>query len=341
MASKPPYFPFYHEDFFSDEKVLAMTDSEIVAYIRLLGFQWKEGSIPEDAQILSRIFSLSLSKTRKIIENVVKPCFSLVDEKGRRRNPRMAEEQARFMMKSEKRRKVANIRWDNEKKRSMSSGLSSPSPLFSKPDGKNEEATGTEETRKEAPSQDPAEHSDSQQKSVFEEKQGASDDSVAESRDIPSADISKKKVMSDHERWHFKTKVAFPKDLFLTEEFREYAIRNGIPDPAATWELFRNRSLSVDAKYNNWGAAWQKWVLTDRKYAASQAEKNKISHFSESRGRTGWNKNRFDEGIVRGNPGKTSYLEKARQEQAILEKARQEAENNKEAESLRLSGVRG
>lgn len=34
-------------------------------------------------------------------------------------------------------------------------------------------------------------------------------------------------------------------------------------------------------------------------------------------------KNRFDEGIVRGNPGKTSYLAKARQEQAILEEKRQ------------------
>lgn len=49
-------------------------------------------------------------------------------------------------------------------------------------------------------------------------------------------------------------------------------------------------------------------------------------------------KNRFDEGIVNGNPGKISYLEKARQEQAILEKARQEAEASHGAESLRLSG---
>ncbi len=187
MASKPPYFPFYHEDFFSDEKVLAMTDSEIVAYIRLLGFQWKEGSIPEDAQILSRIFSLSLSKTRKIIENVVKPCFSLVDEKGRRRNPRMAEEQARFMMKSEKRRRVAHVRWDKEKKRSFpveSTSPSSQSPLFSSSsDEPSEKDSGTEETWNEAPSPDPDEHS----------RQSAPDNSVSESRDMPSADRSKKK----------------------------------------------------------------------------------------------------------------------------------------------------
>lgn len=54
---KPPYFPFYVDDFSSDGIVEAMTTKEVGAYILLLCKSWREcppGSIPDDDRVLSR-----------------------------------------------------------------------------------------------------------------------------------------------------------------------------------------------------------------------------------------------------------------------------------------------
>lgn len=46
VADKLPWFPFYGRDFFEDEHVQLMSNAQIGMYLRLLQFQWIEGSIP-------------------------------------------------------------------------------------------------------------------------------------------------------------------------------------------------------------------------------------------------------------------------------------------------------
>jgi uncharacterized protein YdaU (DUF1376 family) len=55
--NKPPYFPFYVDDFSSDGKVEAMTTEEVGAHILLMCKAWREtpaGSIPDNDRVLAR-----------------------------------------------------------------------------------------------------------------------------------------------------------------------------------------------------------------------------------------------------------------------------------------------
>jgi uncharacterized protein YdaU (DUF1376 family) len=52
---KAPAFQFYAADYLADEKVGIMTLEQEGAYIRLLCYCWREGSIPSDPEVLSRL----------------------------------------------------------------------------------------------------------------------------------------------------------------------------------------------------------------------------------------------------------------------------------------------
>jgi uncharacterized protein YdaU (DUF1376 family) len=52
---KAPAFQFYAADYLADEKVGIMTLEQEGAYIRLLCYCWREGSIPADPEVLSRL----------------------------------------------------------------------------------------------------------------------------------------------------------------------------------------------------------------------------------------------------------------------------------------------
>lgn len=52
---KPPAFQFYAAEYLADEHVQLMSLEEEGAYIRLLAFCWREGSIPSDLSALSRL----------------------------------------------------------------------------------------------------------------------------------------------------------------------------------------------------------------------------------------------------------------------------------------------
>lgn len=52
---KAPAFQFYAAEYLADEHVQLMTLEEEGAYIRLLSFCWREGSIPNDPSALSRL----------------------------------------------------------------------------------------------------------------------------------------------------------------------------------------------------------------------------------------------------------------------------------------------
>jgi uncharacterized protein YdaU (DUF1376 family) len=69
---KAPAFQFYAADYLSDESVQLMTLEEEGAYIRLLAICWREGSIPDDDEKLSRLCK-GASTT---LVRVVKGCFN-------------------------------------------------------------------------------------------------------------------------------------------------------------------------------------------------------------------------------------------------------------------------
>jgi uncharacterized protein YdaU (DUF1376 family) len=56
-VGKAPAYQFYGSDF--EQDTAHMSCEEIGAYIRLLNFQWKKGTIPADASRQARIWLLA------------------------------------------------------------------------------------------------------------------------------------------------------------------------------------------------------------------------------------------------------------------------------------------
>ena len=60
MGDKLPWMPFYGTDFYNDEAVRLLTLEEEALYIRLLWWQWREGSLPGDWADCQRLAGESL-----------------------------------------------------------------------------------------------------------------------------------------------------------------------------------------------------------------------------------------------------------------------------------------
>lgn len=93
MPGKPPYFPFYVNDFCADSKVEAMTTEEVGCYILLLCKSWHEvppGSLPDDNAILSRWVRLDMDSWLRCRPRVV-ACFALHSD-GRLHQKRLRAE---------------------------------------------------------------------------------------------------------------------------------------------------------------------------------------------------------------------------------------------------------
>jgi len=67
MPFELPYFPFYPAEFLTDVNVVLMTNEQIGCYIKLLCYQWREGSIPQDEAkiaLLLGVDSLALARLK-------------------------------------------------------------------------------------------------------------------------------------------------------------------------------------------------------------------------------------------------------------------------------------
>jgi len=76
MADAPRYMPFYWEDFFGDEKVMAMSTLAIGAYWKLMRAAWVASppcSIPDDDKQLARIAMVTDEQWAEIKEEVLAP----------------------------------------------------------------------------------------------------------------------------------------------------------------------------------------------------------------------------------------------------------------------------
>lgn len=138
MAEKLHWFPFYYRDFFSDERVLCMSNTQVGMYLKLLAHQWHEGSIPNDIEALGRLVhtrntrvlhsnddlrtpaDVARIETDQIIA-LIKQCFVKNGRPGRLVNPRL--EQVRVQQLSEKQKKsdhgkkAIEARWKREREK--------------------------------------------------------------------------------------------------------------------------------------------------------------------------------------------------------------------------------
>ena len=66
MASKPPYFKFYVQDFLSGVK--DFTAEETGAYILLLCEQWDKRFVKKDEKFIKKVAKISQKKQKKVLE---------------------------------------------------------------------------------------------------------------------------------------------------------------------------------------------------------------------------------------------------------------------------------
>lgn len=79
--SKAPAFQLYAADFLTDENVLVMELDEVGAYIKLMCFAWREGSVPDDVRMLARLVGGGVSRTRMAeIWATLRPLFATHEE---------------------------------------------------------------------------------------------------------------------------------------------------------------------------------------------------------------------------------------------------------------------
>lgn len=89
---KAPAFQFYAADWLADEAVRTMSLAERGAYIDLLAFCWREGSIPDDATRCARLLGCATDEVRDVWP-VVRARF-MEGEGGRLVSRRMEEQRA-------------------------------------------------------------------------------------------------------------------------------------------------------------------------------------------------------------------------------------------------------
>ena len=90
--AKLPWFPFYPSDFLGAERVQLMTNEQVGMYVKLLCYQWMEGSIPEKSSSAIAVLRLGWGDTSEMTDfhEVVSGCFvKHPTEKGRLINKRL------------------------------------------------------------------------------------------------------------------------------------------------------------------------------------------------------------------------------------------------------------
>lgn len=112
MAKKYPYMKFYPGDFASDDKVDAMCNRELGAYMRLFCKAWHQdpaGTLPDDDAKLAAWAREPLKSWRKMKVAVMAP-FILSDD-GRWHQKRMKQERAHLERKSHQATKAVRTRY--------------------------------------------------------------------------------------------------------------------------------------------------------------------------------------------------------------------------------------
>jgi uncharacterized protein YdaU (DUF1376 family) len=113
MADKRPWFPFYAADWLTDEQVVVMSLAARGAYITLLAYHWREGSIPSDTEALRKLVGADQSEWPDLWTEML-GAFS-EHAPGRLVNPRLSRmlksDRASAEHRVEHARTAAKARW--------------------------------------------------------------------------------------------------------------------------------------------------------------------------------------------------------------------------------------
>jgi uncharacterized protein YdaU (DUF1376 family) len=117
MAAPLKWFPFYIDSWETDEKVDALTLEEQGAYLCLLRWQWREGSISGSPAIVAAKLTVRSARAQQphshrmaIAKRLLRDFFVTSGEgNGRVVNPKLAELYAAQVGKSEKARRAAQL----------------------------------------------------------------------------------------------------------------------------------------------------------------------------------------------------------------------------------------
>lgn len=120
MPSNSPAFQFYPADFLADEHVALMSLAARGAYITLLCYCWREGSIPAETDKLARLCGVDSNAMAELMAEL-SPCFSsAIGEPSRLINLRLYEEKEKQENHRKERalagQKGAEKRWKRRRK---------------------------------------------------------------------------------------------------------------------------------------------------------------------------------------------------------------------------------
>jgi hypothetical protein len=113
-AAKLPWMPFFGTDFYNDEAVRLMSLEEEAVYIRLLWWQWREGSLPAEPDDLEMLVgnrrAIAGQSPGKMVTDRVLALFPVTrGGDGRRRNPRLQAISEEQEAKNRRRSKAGKI----------------------------------------------------------------------------------------------------------------------------------------------------------------------------------------------------------------------------------------
>lgn len=101
-----PYYSLYPKEFDADERIRSMDDAELGMFMRLLNHAWINDGLPEDPEMVRRIFRYSAEEFSQKW-SVVSACFPVSGD-GRRRNRRQEEERSKAIVKINRIKSVHN-----------------------------------------------------------------------------------------------------------------------------------------------------------------------------------------------------------------------------------------
>lgn len=148
---KPPYFPFFVNDFLSDSKISVMTTQQVGAVILLLCRAWHEdpvGTLPDDDFLLSKWTRMTPDRWKKN-KAVIMSAFEL-NEKLAWQSRRMKREHALMMQRYEKRLTASIIANKSRWNRSESDVERSPNGVPISPN-QNQNQIHIQNQRREVP----------------------------------------------------------------------------------------------------------------------------------------------------------------------------------------------
>lgn len=120
--TKPPSFDFFPDDFIAGTYHLPA--EAVGIYVRLLCYQWNNGSIPSDVNELARVAGVDADAMRTHMRTVM--LKFMPDECGGLKNARLELERDHKLSVIEKSRSAADSRWAKEKARKAAESANKP-----------------------------------------------------------------------------------------------------------------------------------------------------------------------------------------------------------------------